>query len=60
MPIDFPASNLAQWISTYPKSRNFFVHPKNIRRFMAAPPPIVGERVPDRQWKQIVRQILER
>lgn len=57
MEIDKQASNLAHWISEFPKQARFMTHPSRIGFFFNEPPPIVGRRVPDDEWRKIVKNI---
>lgn len=49
-------SNLAQWVSEFPKYAAHFNGPRRAH-YASNPPPITGKYVTNRQWNQITKNL---
>lgn len=58
MNIDVYSSNLAQWISCFPRYARYFTDSRNVAFFRANPPPQGETQVSNKQWNQITRTML--
>ena len=50
-------SNLAHWISCFPRYASFFSDTRNIAFFTANSPPMGEEKVNSEEWKQITSSL---